>query len=101
MGRIDTGDRRRVELRDAVASLTDTPRCSSISAITEQSRIRGTFVTTLRSAARIDAAISLSAEFLAPETWTVPSKRGPPVTRKRSIGRWYPAPGAEPLSRRA
>src|SRR4051812_31570968 len=74
------------------SSRTPTPTCSSISAITVQSRIRGTFVTTLRPGARIEAAMSLSAEFFAPETWTVPSRRAPPVTRKRSIGRWYRGP---------
>src|SRR4051794_4397325 len=76
------------------SSRTATPTCSSISAITAQSRIRGTFPTTLRPGARIEAAINFSAEFFAPETWTVPSRRAPPVTRKRSIGRWYPGTGA-------
>ena len=66
-------------------SVTRTPKCSSISAITPQSRMRGTLRTTLVPGARSEAAMSLSAEFFAPETWTDPAKRAPPVTNRRSM----------------
>jgi hypothetical protein len=56
--------------------------------MTAQSRIRGTFRTTLQPGASMAAAISLSAEFLAPETRTEPMRGAPPVTKKRSIARW-------------
>ena len=66
-------------------SVTRTPKCSSISAITLQSRIRGTLRTTLLPGASNDAAMSLSAEFFAPEMRTAPLKRAPPVTKRRSM----------------
>ena len=69
--------------------------------MTAQSRMRGTFVITLRPGASNDAAISLSAEFFAPDTCTVPASREPPVTRRRSIARSYPVEVAAPVSRPA
>src|SRR5262245_32681782 len=72
-----------------------TPRCSSTSTIVMQSWIRGTLRSVNRPSASTAAAMSLSAEFLAPAIWMIPSSGVPPVTRRRSIrspspGRPYP-----------
>ena len=64
---------------------TPAPRCSRTSPMVKQSWIRGTLRSTVRPGASSAAAISLRAEFLAPETTTAPSRRAPPVTRRRSM----------------
>ncbi len=68
---------------------TPAPRCSRTSPIVKQSWMRGTLRSTERPGASRVAAISLRAEFLAPEIRTEPASRAPPVTKRRSISASY------------
>src|SRR5438477_12023638 len=52
-----------------------------------QSTIRGTRSMTVRPDASREAAMSLSAEFFAPEIGTAPERRRPPSMRSRSAMR--------------
>src|SRR5215210_1702717 len=65
--------------------LTPRPMCSRSSPIRRQSRILGTREIVQRPGASSAPAMSLSAEFLAPEIGTDPARRAPPVTRSRSM----------------
>src|SRR6266508_5941684 len=64
---------------------TNAPRCSRTSAMVQQSTIRGTLSMTVRPGASSDAAMSLSAEFLAPPMGIAPNSGPPPVTISRSM----------------
>ena len=72
--------------------MTVLPR-SSTSPIVRQSTIRGTRSSVVRPEARSDAAMSLSAEFFAPEIGTVPERRCPPSMRSLSAMRGVLYPG--------
>src|SRR5687767_2366888 len=65
--------------------------------------MRGMLRSTERPGASREAAMSLSAEFLAPEIPTDPARRAPPVTKRRSMRGIVPArpprpAPAEPLA---
>ncbi len=62
---------------------TAAPRCSSTSCMVCTSSMSGTLCSTLVPDPSSEAAISLRAEFLAPETATCPTRRRPPRTSRR------------------
>ena len=68
----------------SASNRTSQPSRRSTSPMIAMSVIRGTFVITLRPGASSAAAISFSAEFLAPTTCTVPARRASPWTRMTS-----------------
>src|SRR5207302_4448765 len=59
---------------------TEAPTWRSTSIIVKTSAIRGTFVSAVRPWASSEAAMSLRAEFFAPETTTEPESWWPPST---------------------
>src|SRR5712692_10727833 len=68
---------------------TQAPTWRSTSIIVKTSAMRGTFVSTVRPWASSEAAMSLRAEFFAPETTTEPESRRPPSTYKDPMERRF------------